>query len=176
MHIFSVNNDDDSCHEIKALDFSQIEALFEHRWQSLEAGWKPISFKWEKDCEGGKPDMLLAIGFVFIVNRKAMELFRDELKINDVEYLPVDIEGEDYYIVNSYGFLSGAVDLDRSSVKYFKDGKVMWIDYYAFHEGVDYPLLFRVPEIKTSLFATDDLVNAVKSNGLKGLKFSICAL
>jgi hypothetical protein len=86
------------------------------------------------------------------------------------EILPLDCEERALYAFNCTRFVD-ALDESQSLVDRFDDGRIHNIRHFVAHENslLGIPI-FRIPQLNR-VYVTEDLVAAVQSAGLVGLKF-----
>lgn len=73
--------------------------------------------------------------------------------------------------------VSGILNTEHSIIKYFKDGRIMNIKKYAFNKKENIPPIFKIQELKTFTFVVEDIINALKLEGImEGLDFVECEI
>jgi hypothetical protein len=91
-----------------------------------------------------------------------------------LSFLPASLNGARYYIVLPRDPLD-CLDVDASQCHFFRSNpaKVMHIKKYRFQAGciVD-PKVFRIPQLRYELFATESIKDIVEDAGLRGISFT----
>lgn len=94
---------------------------------------------------------------------------------NEVELLPLDVEGIEYKLINITNLVD-CLDEKKSEVKYFKNSiDVKRITTYIFYTDLLINVkLFKIPQQKrTEIFATDAFRDKILESGLTGLEFRL---
>jgi hypothetical protein len=94
---------------------------------------------------------------------------------NEVELLPIDVEGIDYKLINIINIVD-CLDEDKSEIKYFKNSRdVNKIIRHVFDTDLLINVkLFKIPQRKrTDIFATDAFRDKILQSGLTGLEFRL---
>lgn len=111
------------------------------------------------------PGILVCDNFSLIKLRK--------LLLNEVENLPIGVEGLNMKILNVINIID-CLDKTKSEVVYFKNShKVMRIKKYSFNTSLlENVALFKIPQLVDGyIFATDAFRERVLEDKLTGLKF-----
>lgn len=99
--------------------------------------------------------------------KEALSRFLDE----SGELLPVELNGEKYYI-NHVTKVLPALDLNKSEVEKFSSGEIMRVLKYVLKEKVVGKAdIFKLTGVNWLVFASERFVNVVKETGLLGFKF-----
>lgn len=85
----------------------------------------------------------------------------------------ISVAGEEYYILFSERPDPNLLDEKESSIRRFSNGRIMDIKRYVFKTD-KVPALFGITQRPYYLFATDDVVNAIREAGLTGFDFEEC--
>jgi len=120
------------------------------------------------------PDISQWMEHVPVFNQMAYDIFYDLLK-EDAEFLPVTIEGNNYYLVNLTTFIDNQIIDENNSEKRFVDGHEMGAKKLAFHHDQipDELLLFKTHyDYGTTIFCGDRFKLLVEKHKLSGLLFS----
>lgn len=93
---------------------------------------------------------------------------------NDVEVLPLINDEGDFSLINVTSVLN-AINYEKASYKTFSDGRIMRFIKYVFNEDVIASCnIFKIVDLPRGyVFVTDNFVNAVKKNKLKGFSFDL---
>lgn len=174
MEIYLVKNEFGEYKNIKPKSNVDTQLLVDGYGTSLLESWNPIYFVW--DIEDGilNRDIFMYLGYIIVANRKVVDALCCDSLLDNVELLPIDIEGEEYYVVNVCSVLHDVIDLKHSKIDYFKDHSIKWIHEYVFKNNITISSLFRIPEISTALFCSKQFINIIKEHRFIGLKFDEC--
>lgn len=91
---------------------------------------------------------------------------------SQLEFLPIAVNGQPFSIMRVLPVLD-ALDLDRSDVRYDAGADtIKAIDRPVWRgDRLTNPLMFRIPQTPTELFATDGIRQAHDTSGCTGLTF-----
>ena len=172
MKIYKFRPDVNNYRGITLCDEPSYEFFNQFDGRSLSSSWKTINVKEYEEDEGLERGD--TPGFTIpVLNERALSIIKPLIK-DDVEILPLCCGGEKLFGIN---ILNNTDAFDRNNAEYktFKDGiKVMRILKYGFKEEmICGKHIFRIPEEKKGVFVSEDFVNAVKSNHLKGFIFEL---
>lgn len=123
--------------------------------------------------EGGqsehKPDIMDFGGLVgFAITSFSKDILKD-LLIPYCELLPLDLEGEEIYLVNPTVILD-CIDYDNSVTELCPPLYRRRIVKYVLKKGMGYPPIFRMKGESYYIFITDELVKVLTENHLIGYK------
>ena len=104
----------------------------------------------------------------FFINKKFMAVLSDISQIN-IRFVPLN---DDFVLLNNLTVLD-CLDRKKTKYKYFEND-ILGVEQYYFKEN-NYPPLFQV-KLQNQLiirdyFVTDEFIDIVKKNNIKGLKF-----
>ena len=104
----------------------------------------------------------------FFINKKCMAVLSDISQIN-IRFVPLN---DDFVLLNNLTVLD-CLDRKKTKYKYFEND-ILGVEQYYFKEN-NYPPLFQV-KLQNQLiirdyFVTDEFIDIVKKNNIKGLKF-----
>lgn len=88
---------------------------------------------------------------------------------------PVKIANDDYALFSNTPILSDCLNLKKSKVVRFSNGDIMEVPLPVFLPG-DYPILFKVENIPSSYFCTQELKNLLDTQSYTGLLFNECGI
>lgn len=174
MGIYLIKNEFGEFKNIAPFAVEEQSVLIDGYGKSLKSTWAPISFKWDTEDGTNARDAFLYLGSILVINDKAVGELQDAFDAKEVELLPIDVEGEPFYVVNTLRKESYLLDVSRSKIEFFKDHSIKWVREYAFKSAPECSPLFHISEITTPLFASDSFVDAYDKAGLIGLKFEKC--
>ena len=169
MKIFKLNFDVDNFEILEVCEPVDIEFYRMFDGTSLKSGWKKLKVRRmepEKQLELGD-----APGFVTpIFNEKALKIL-SPLIDDQVEYLPLDLDGIEYYAVNVLAVVD-AVDYEKSKIVKFSSGRIMCFEEYSFiRDKIQGINIFKIPdEREGDAFVSETFKNAVEDNQLRGFK------
>lgn len=140
--------------------------------------WNPVALEVLRDeyhlpSTRRFPDLSIVGGFAPVVSERAASVIASVIA-DSAELLPVTCEGRRLFALNVIN-LTPALDLERSSVRRFKDGgRVMRVERHVFNPQLLDGSIFKILEIPRSwVYVTDPLVEAAKSASLLGFKFRL---
>lgn len=174
MGIYLIKNEFGEFKNIAPLTAEKHKVLIDGYGKPLKSTWSPISFKWDIEDGANARDAFLYLGSILVINYKALGELQDTLDDEEIELLPIDVEGESFYVVNTCREESELLDVTRSKIEFFKDHSIKWVREYAFKSSPKCSPLFHITEIATPLFASGSFVEAYNKVGLVGLKFEEC--
>ena len=93
--------------------------------------------------------------------------------IPSINFIPVKIDRDDYALFSNLPILENCVNIKKSKVSRFSNGDIMEISNPVFLPN-DYPALFKVEEISSSYYCTEDFKNIITDNQYTGLMFNEC--
>lgn len=156
-----------------ALRDEHLNSIFnEFDGRSLAEDWVPLPIKAaDEDDEVAELADYALLGTIPVFSERAVDALSGVLRQNG-ELLPLLYERRPYFAYNVTTVID-ALDQQRSSVKSFADGQIMWIDRYAFTVA---PLatatIFKIPELpRAYVFVTDKFVDLARPAGLQGIEF-----
>ena len=83
--------------------------------------------------------------------------------------------GERIFKIVDATIIDGILDKEKSNIKYFKDGRIMNIKNYVFKLIPNIPSIFKIPELKTFTFVTEDVIKAlIEAKKTEGLDYLEC--
>lgn len=91
------------------------------------------------------------------------------------ELHPIKIEDKDYLLLSYIPILSARLNLRKSKITRFSNGDIMDITSPVFLPN-DYPILFRIEEMPSSYFCTQEFKQMVDSSNYNGLLFEECRI
>ncbi len=134
-----------------------------HRGKSVLKNWKEIKFSWTNE-NLKKCDFPFIDGFIPVISQKAYDVLHP-LTQNDAEYLPINVDGERFYIMNVLKVYPKIVNLKDSHD-----------EHYTFYPTPNLASIFKIEEQFTPLFVTAEIKNAIEKTNLIGYKFIKCQI
>lgn len=144
-------------------EFGEVMLNLHHNEPMLSKSWKEFNFSWSTE-NLENPDFPFIDGFIPVFSQKAYKVLQPLIK-NNVEFLPINVAGERFYIVNVLTVYSKIVNL-KDSYEY----------HYALYPTDKWDPIFKINEKITPLFVTADVKNAIEKNHLTGCKFIKCRI
>lgn len=130
---------------------------------NLSKNWKEFKFSWTKE-NLKKCDFPFIDGLIPVISQRAYNVLQPLINKN-VEFLPINVAGERFYIVNVLTVYAGIVNL-KASYEY----------HYALYPATKWDPIFKIDEEITPLFVTADVKNAIEKKHLIGCKFIKCQI
>lgn len=174
MGIYRIKNEFGEFKNMAPLNVEEHKALIDGYGKPLKSTWCPISFKWDTEDGTNARDAFLYLGSILIINDKALGELQGTLDADEIELLPVDVERESFYVVNTCREESDLLDVSHSRIEFFKDHSIKWVREYVFKSSPECSQLFHIKEIATPLFASESFVKVYNKAGLIGLEFEEC--
>lgn len=132
-------------------------------------------FNWSGESSDKITDYPFINGSTPVFSNKVFKLIEGLISSN-CTICNIKVDGEEYKIVDAKT-LSGILKPELSTIKYFKDGRIMNIKKYVFANKQNIPSIFRIPELKTFTFVTEEIIDTLKSaNKLDGLNLEECEI
>jgi hypothetical protein len=137
--------------------------------------WRPVRVKLERESRKRLPPgdvpCIFVGGVMLALSERAVEALRDLLEPVG-ELLPLECREEPLWLYNCTRFVDvldeAASDLDR----FASSGRIMHIRRYAWRPEVEQETCFRLPQLhRSSIYATDRVVDRIRSAGLRGFLF-----
>jgi hypothetical protein len=172
MRIFKLRSDVEGYRWLDLVDESGFDLLGELDDGPAGTLWSPLAAEWiEDDLNAGKPKSdFPTLGTTPVFSQRAIDTLLD-LLIENGEILPLEVEDGNYYVFNVTRELD-AFDENRSDVVRFSTGRIMKVTRYAFHaDKLHGPAIFKVPQVRGTIFVTDPFVERVEKAGLTGFEF-----
>ena len=174
MSVYQIKNIFGEYKNILPISPDAQRTLVDNYGSPLQESWNTISFKWDFEDGSESRDAFLYLGSILITSEKLKTSLQGVLKNNRVEYLPITIEGEVFFVINVCDTLDCVLNIRQSKIEYVKDRHIKWINEFVFDPIPDCPNLFHISEISTPIFASDCFIKAYEETGCIGLKFIEC--
>lgn len=118
------------------------------------------------------PDFVIIIstmlGCKVEISKEVKNLFSN-LVLNPI---PIKIGTEDYVLFSNIPILSDHLNLKKSKITRFSNGDIMEIPTPVFLPG-NYPILFKVEEMPSTYFCTQELKDLIDGYSYTGLLFEV---
>lgn len=131
-------------------------------------------FHWDDDSSKEICDCPFIIGAIPVFSQVAFNVIKPFLNENDVQVIPIEVDNLPFFILNVTVLLKDILNQYRSKIVYFKNGKVMDIEKYVFNQSEYMPSLFRISQLPTFTFVTENVAIAMTNAGLLGLELEEC--
>ena len=144
--------------DVNGCDYDSIQR-FDYHWDCND---KPIC-----DCP-------FLMGCIPVIRKAAITKIHTVFPENLIQPIDIKVEGELFEIILAKKILADALNESKSSTNRFSDGRIMSIDKYVFKKKKIYPSIFRIDQLKTFTFITDQLYGAFLNAELTGLAMEEC--
>ncbi|MDE5824997.1 MAG: hypothetical protein K2H91_10010 [Lachnospiraceae bacterium] len=131
-------------------------------WNKVE-----VEIVFEGEHSKNKPDIMDFGGLVGIVITSSAKDILKDLLIPYCELLPLDLKGEEVYLVNPTVILD-CIDYDNSVTELCPPMYRKKTVKYVLKKGMDYPPIFRIKSESYFIFITDEFVKVLTENHLSG--------
>lgn len=136
--------------------------------KSMVETWTPLHLSWYIEEGDKRCDFPFMYGFIPIVSQRAYKVLIDLISTEEIEFLPLFIEDEQYYLLNLLIQKENILNLKKSKVKYFSNGRIMGISEFVFNHTEAGSSIFRISESKTSIFITENIKQEIENYKLTG--------
>lgn len=130
-------------------------------------------FKWALK-NGTMSDAPFIDGCIPVISDKAYTCLSNYLNGN-AKKAKIFIGGEPFNILYGEKILSGVLNVDKSNIRYFRDGRIMQIKQYVFNSN-QFPPIFKIAEDPTFDFVSEEIISAINASGLTGFNWEECVL
>lgn len=130
-------------------------------------------FNWTID-EGKKSDAPFIDGCIPVISDKAYACLSNYLNGN-AKKAKIYVGGEPFNILYGEKILSGVLNVDKSNIRYFRDGRIMQIKQYVFNSN-QFPPIFKIAEEPTFDFVSEDFIRAIIAANLTGFDWEECSV
>jgi hypothetical protein len=151
-------------------DFSVLSDLWD---RPQAAAWVPLEVETIEEKPRDRTLPLAdfpVLGSTPTFSKKAVDELLD-LLVENGELLPLVFPGASYYVYNVTCTID-ALDEAASDVKYFSSGRVMDVRRHVFRMNQVSAPIFKIPQLRGSVYVTDRFVDRVQAAGLTGFEFS----
>jgi hypothetical protein len=148
---------------------SDFNILHDFRGAPVASTWQPLPAEWiteGKQRRKARSDFPI-LGSTPTFSARAVDALLDVL-VPFGELLPLTGEATGFFVYNVTRIIP-ALDEEQSSLVRFDSGGIMMVSRYVFHAArVREEVVFKVPNIHMTVFATEVLVRRAKEAGLTG--------
>lgn len=144
--------------------------------KSLIKTWDPPYLTWYKNDGEKLCDFPFMYSFIPIINLKTYNILKEHVPPNEAEFLPLFIENETYYIINLLILEKDILNIKKSKVKYYSNGRIMEITDFVFNKNTITTSMFRVSESTTNIFVNEFIKNEIDKHRLIGANFIKCRI
>ena len=132
-------------------------------------------FKWDYSNGNKIPDITFLISYLPVCNKKVLNILQS-FSTGTIESLPFTIEEDHYYLLTNLPIVKGGINTRKSTLRYFSNGNIMDIKKYVFSPFTPCDCIFKIEEISTANFITEDFYNCLQNENIKGLTFEECPI
>jgi tRNA/tmRNA/rRNA uracil-C5-methylase (TrmA/RlmC/RlmD family) len=143
------------------------------RGKTMQSMWQEVLLRSRKgavkktvpfgDCPYFVPEIL-------IVSEKLKALIQGFTQ-DPLEFLPVVLDGQSGYSYMNVLCMLDALDLEKTELKRFEDGKIMYVIQAQYHEAVIHGHhIFILPNYH-GIFITEELKTYLENNGVQGATY-----
>ena len=150
-------------------DIKSERYLAEFKGMPVVKDWKKVEAKIAFKGEQGKikPDIMDVGGLVGIAMTSHTKDILKNLLLPYCEILPVDLQGEEVYIINPTVILD-CIDYENCITELRAPLNRKKIVRYAFKKEIEYPPIFRINNESFCIFITDEFAKILEDNHLVG--------
>lgn len=132
---------------------------------------KRFQYVWNTEESTITPNISIIMGKLFCIDEKSINYLSSYL--NSTRLLEIKIGNDLFYLLANIPEMKDSLNLKSSKIKYFSTGDIMEVTSPVFKEQ-NYPHLFRIDEIPSTFFCSEDFMNIVIANNLTGIIFEEC--
>lgn len=143
-----------------------------------------MPYKKEKEIEikiiqsGLKDNFIKNTQELLIIDEKVKGIM-DSAKLEDIQYVPITIEKQEYYILNIMKMIFDSLDLKKSVVMTFPHdfpnekvrGEIGTIWKTVLYKNKIQGHIFRISEYPSNIFVDEYFKDLIEKNGLTGIDF-----
>lgn len=136
----------------------------------LDAGWPRLHGRL---TDQPVADFAYLTAGMFACRLSVWETLRVDLE-QEVEVLPIEVEPVPFAVINVTNRID-CLDRQRSRIRHFPGSDRVYrvLDHVFETERIASSYLFKVPELRTDVFATEAFERIVTSAGFSGLRFDV---
>lgn len=139
----------------------------------MKDDWNIQEMQWNIEESDVIGDFSFLAGLIPVINNNILKKLSTFITKESVELLPIVINDEKYFAVNILNIKSNILNEKKSSIEYFEDNSIMYINEYVFNDiGVE-PIL-KISQLTTHIFVTDVLKKHIEKEKLTGINFTDC--
>lgn len=168
--IFNPNRD------YKTIDYAEtpiLDNLGKVYWEN-QTEVSSFLYTWVKDEGEGICDCPFIIGSVPVFNETAYRAITSYLDKNEMQIIPIFVEGIPYYIVNVLRVLPDILNEKKSKIIRFSDGRIMDIEKYVFQKKDSIPNIFKISQLDTYTFVNEKMASIIMEAHLTGIALEKC--
>ena len=167
-----------SGHEYKTVEYDNtplMNCLENNLWEpSLIEAYK---FEWNRDdAEKETSDCPFLIGAIPIFKTEIISDLRNIVSLDAIKIININISGQKYSILRPKNKIKGLLNIRKSNINYFSDGRIMSIDKYVFNSNKNIPLFFELEEYPLFTFVNETMANVLVTQNVKGLLLEACEI
>jgi hypothetical protein len=172
MDIFVLKPDVESYHWLTCSDPESFQVLHDLVGASVADTWQPLQVEFIKDenADGAEFGDFPSLGSVPCFSGSAVLRLKDVLERNG-ELLPLHCSDGEFFLWNVTNRVD-TLDVEASEVVRFSDGGIMRLERYEFRQHlIMHEEAFRIPQLRSIIFVTDQFRRRVEESGLRGFNF-----
>ena len=170
MKIFQVTNSPNGYADIQFDGIDTVSIIKNGNLSQLQ----DRCFEWSiQDDDSSIPDCPFFIGVVPIFRTDKISKINN---LPDVNYASFKVDGTDYTALYPITTIEGALDIENSDIRYFRNGNIMTIDSYVFRNRINYPEFFKISELSLYSFITEGLAKTLRKCGFNNLELIECKI
>lgn len=132
---------------------------------------KNFEFGWIKEESNKIPDLALVMSQLLLCNSSAKSILSNVL--SDFTMNRVIVADQNYYSISDIKQISDILNKKASKIEYFSTGDIMDVITPVFYP-IDSPVLFKIKEMESMFFCTEELKTVIERNNLVGWEFKEC--
>ncbi len=144
--------------DVNGCDYDYIQR-FDYHWDCND---KPIC-----DCP-------FLMGCIPVIRKAAITKIHTVFPENLVQSIDINVEGELFEIILAKEILTDALNESKSLINRFSDGRIMSIDKYVFKKRKTYPSIFKIGQLQTFTFITNQFYEVFSDANLTGIAMEEC--
>lgn len=175
MNIYRIFNPN---REYKAIDYAEtpiLDNLGKIYWEN-QVEVSSFPYTWVKGEGEDICDCPFIIGSVPVFSEAAYRAIASHFDKNEMQIIPIFVEGIPYYIVNVIRVLPDILNEKKSKIVRFSDGRVMDIEKYVFQKKVNVPNIFKISQLDTYTFVNEEMASIIMDAHLTGLALEKCKI
>lgn len=143
--------------EYKRIDYGDtplVHCLVDDLWDKeiLES----YQFKWNSDdVDKTISDCPFLIGAIPVIKSEIIKQMNLVIPEEYLKTININVSGEKYSILRAQKTVKGLLNLRKSAIDYYSDGRIMYVDKYVLNSKKELPIIFRLDEYPLYTFTTE---------------------
>lgn len=113
-------------------------------------------------------------GCIPVLSQRAFDVLGAKI-CDNTKSIRIFVEDQPFYILYDEQIIEGALNFEKSIIRFFRDGRIMQIKKYAF-KNKQYPSIFKIKEDLTFDFVTEDVIQLIIDAKLVGFDWEECLI